>query len=79
MPGASAYTFTTDIHYALHFIGAGIVINGGSAAITDNGVLGFLNTSTAGNASIANNYGLTFADTQYGQAALPSLIASAAP
>jgi autotransporter-associated beta strand protein len=54
-PGASAYTFTND--QVLVFTGAGIVINGGSASITNDtfGTLQFTNSSTAGSASITNN------------------------
>jgi autotransporter-associated beta strand protein len=53
--GASNYTFTND--QALVFTGAGIVINGGSASITNDtfGTLQFTNSSTAGSASITNN------------------------
>jgi hypothetical protein len=48
--------------------GLGIVINGGSATITNNGAVGFLefrNASTADSATITNNGGgiLIFADT----------------
>ncbi|MGL3214345.1 autotransporter domain-containing protein [Bradyrhizobium sp. BR 1433] len=53
--GASSYTFTNG--QTLAFNGAGIVINGGSAAITNNNTLVFLATSTAGNAAITNNIG----------------------
>jgi hypothetical protein len=57
--GASAYAFTND--RVLKFSGAGIVINGGSATITNNNVfssiVNFLDTSTAGNATITNNIG----------------------
>jgi uncharacterized protein with beta-barrel porin domain len=58
--GASAYAFTNN--HVLAFSGAGIVINGGSAAITNNDNVGFFNTSTvflnsstAGSAAIINN------------------------
>jgi autotransporter-associated beta strand protein len=51
--GASAYSFTTS-HF-LSFTGDGIVINGGSAAITNSSFLQFFNTSTAGSAAITNN------------------------
>jgi hypothetical protein len=53
--GASAYSFTNG--NVLKFTGAGIVINGGSATITNNvsGFLQFFNTSTAGSATITNN------------------------
>jgi autotransporter-associated beta strand protein len=58
--GASAYTFTNG--QALVFNGAGIVINGGSAAITNDihGLIEFSGTSTAGNATITNNSGIIF-------------------
>ena len=54
-PGASAYTFTNN--QALVFTGAGIVISGGSASITNDifGTIQFTNSSTAGSASITNN------------------------
>jgi uncharacterized protein with beta-barrel porin domain len=51
--GASAYAFTNA--HNLAFAGAGIVINGGSATITNNNSVVFFNTSTAGNAAITNN------------------------
>lgn len=57
--GASSYSFTSD--QILHFIGAGIVINGGSATINnDIGHLQFYNSSTVGNATINNNFFLEF-------------------
>jgi len=56
--GASNYTFAAGA--ALTFTGPGIVINGGSAAIIDNGGLEFQNSSTAGGATITNNSGLRF-------------------
>jgi autotransporter-associated beta strand protein len=59
--GASAYSFING--YLLNFTGAGIVINGGSATITNNNALNFYNTSTAGNATITNNNILNFLDT----------------
>jgi autotransporter-associated beta strand protein len=59
--GASAYTFTNG--QVLQFTGAGIVINGGSASITNNSVLNFLGTSTAGSASITNSFDLNFNNT----------------
>ena len=60
-PGASAYTFTNG--QTLVFNGAGIIINGGSAAITNNNNLNFLQSSTAGSATITNNSVLVFTDT----------------
>jgi autotransporter-associated beta strand protein len=63
--GASAYTFDlTGAAQFLSFVGAGIVINGGRAAITNNfgGFVNFLNTSTAGSAAITNNSILAFLD-----------------
>jgi autotransporter-associated beta strand protein len=61
--GASAYAFTND--RALTFFGAGIIINGGSAAITNFDVVRFQDTSTAGNATITNTNSGTvgFSDT----------------
>src|SRR5579864_5227226 len=52
--GASNYTFTND--QTLTFNGAGVAINGGSASITNNAILQFNNTSTAGSATITNNF-----------------------
>jgi autotransporter-associated beta strand protein len=51
-PGASNYTFTND--HILLFIGAGIVVNGGSATITNtsNGAIAFSGSSSAGSATI---------------------------
>ena len=59
-PGAPAYSFSNS--WILSFIGAGIVINGGSAAIsnTGNALLQFSNSSTAGSAVITNSSSLTF-------------------
>ena len=56
--GASNYSFTippnpTDV--LVVFTGAGIVINGGSASITSNNQLRFINGSTAGSATITIN------------------------
>ena len=53
--GASNYTFNNT--QAVHFTGAGIVINGGGATINNNfpGDLFFSNTSTAGSATIISN------------------------
>ena len=58
--GASAYTFSNN--QALTFIGAGISIIGGSAAITNTptGFLNFTGNSTAANASITNEGILNF-------------------
>jgi autotransporter-associated beta strand protein len=70
-PGASAYSFTNG--QITHFVGAGIVINGGSAAITNTnaGGLDFFNASTAGSATIINNGHLLFFDTsKAGQATI---------
>ncbi len=51
--GASSYSFTNTTQ--VQFNGAGIVINGGSATITNNFVMEFFGTSTAGSATITNN------------------------
>ena len=56
--GASAYTFTNG--QFLTFNGAGIVVNGGSATITNNNNLNFNGTSTAGSAAITNSGNLIF-------------------
>jgi autotransporter-associated beta strand protein len=64
-PGAAAYSFTNS-GQNLSFVGAGIVINGGSAAITNNvsSILNFNNSATAGNAIITNNgFALNFLNT----------------
>jgi autotransporter-associated beta strand protein len=53
--GASAYSFSNN--HILVFNGAGIVINGGSAAITNTDVIEFTGASTAGAAAITNNSG----------------------
>jgi autotransporter-associated beta strand protein len=57
--GASNYTFVSDFTL-INFNGAGIVINGGSATITNNFLLNFNNSSTAGSATINNNGALSF-------------------
>jgi len=54
--GASAYTFNFATPQFLIFTGAGIVINGGSAAI-NGGIEQFSNASTAGSAAITTNSG----------------------
>src|SRR5205085_7994420 len=59
--GASAYSFNTNGRF-LTINGAGIVINGGSASITNTGSLIFFD-STAGNASITNNATVQFLGT----------------
>jgi hypothetical protein len=51
--GASNYTFING--QTLQFIGNGIIINGGSAIITNNLNLRFDNNSTAASATITNN------------------------
>jgi hypothetical protein len=58
--GASAYTFTNLPFHVLTFDGAGIVINGGSASITNNSFLFFRNSSTAGSAGITNDSNMFF-------------------
>ncbi len=60
--GASNYTFNNT--QAVTFTGAGIVINGGSAIITNNfpGDLFFSNSSTAGSATITGDGGVEFND-----------------
>jgi autotransporter-associated beta strand protein len=59
--GASNYSFTINADF--EFSGAGIVVNGGSVAITNLGGLWFYNTSTAGNATITNQLFLQFFNT----------------
>jgi hypothetical protein len=53
--GASNYTFTNNAQ-TLDFVGAGIVVNGGGLSITNNGTLQFFNSSSAGGATITNNF-----------------------
>src|SRR5260370_531254 len=65
--GAWNYTFTNGKNLA--FVGAGIVVNGGSAAITNNVNLFFQNTSTAGAANITNLGGIAFVDNSTAGAA----------
>jgi hypothetical protein len=57
--GASNYTFNIPNTF-VQFSGAGIIINGGSATIVNNGSLNFDRSSTAGNASITNHGVLDF-------------------
>jgi hypothetical protein len=52
--GASPYTFMFADTNVFSFTGAGIVINGGSASIVNDGDLSFLGGSTAGSATINN-------------------------
>jgi outer membrane autotransporter protein len=63
--GASNYTFTAAFPADLRFTGTGIVVNGGSAAITNGGagVMLFYNSSTAGSASITSHGSINFFDT----------------
>ncbi|CAN7661093.1 autotransporter domain-containing protein [Bosea sp. LjRoot9] len=58
--GASDYIFAATYPAWLQFVGAGIVVNGGSAAITNGHVLIFYNASTAGSATITNTGNLYF-------------------
>jgi autotransporter-associated beta strand protein len=71
--GASAYTFTTSTN-ALTFTGAGIVINGGSATINNTNTffsfIAFDNGSTAGSATITNNFNLSFNNSSTAGSAL---------
>lgn len=53
--GASAYTFSNNL--ILQFFGSGIVINGGSATITNVNSMTFQASSTAGSATIINDPG----------------------
>jgi uncharacterized protein with beta-barrel porin domain len=57
--GASNYTFSNS--GLLHFNGAGIIVNGGSASFTNSsgGSIQFANGSTAGSATFNNNGGDT--------------------
>jgi autotransporter-associated beta strand protein len=55
---AAAYTFTTS--ESLNFSGAGITVNGGSVGITNNFMLVFQNSASAGAATINNRNTLFF-------------------
>jgi autotransporter-associated beta strand protein len=58
------YNFTMAPNKDLLFNGAGIAVTSGSVSITNNtGNLNFLNSSTAGTASIINSFNLTFSNT----------------
>jgi outer membrane autotransporter protein len=59
--GADAFAFATS--GILTFDGAGIVIDGGSATITNNNSMGFFASSTAGSATITNNNNMVFDDS----------------
>jgi uncharacterized protein with beta-barrel porin domain len=61
-PGAPAYSFSNS--QVLDFTSAGIIVNGGSATITNSNTINFLNASTAGGATITNN---SSGVTQFGQ------------
>jgi autotransporter-associated beta strand protein len=61
--GASNYTFTNATE-TLVVNGAGIVVNGGSASITNNGGFVFFQAnSTAGSAAVTNNSIMNFGNT----------------
>ncbi|KZD20616.1 hypothetical protein A4A58_17915 [Tardiphaga robiniae] len=60
--GASAYSFTIAGNLALRFYGAGIIVDGGSAVLTNTGYLHFYGASTAGGASVINNANQYFMD-----------------
>jgi autotransporter-associated beta strand protein len=53
--GASNYNFSINSNNGITFNGAGIVLNGGAVTITNNTVLDFSSSSTAGRATIINN------------------------
>ncbi len=61
--GASDYTVLVALWTPLSFTGAGITINGGSATITNRGVMTFYNSSSAGSANITNNREMEFRDS----------------
>lgn len=66
---ASNYSFDIPLFglplpaVTLTFVGAGIVVNGGSVSITNHDTLTFLNASTAGSAHITNNANVSFYDS----------------
>jgi autotransporter-associated beta strand protein len=51
-PGAPTYSFSIGSARELDFFGAGIIVNGGRASITDSGLVAFFNNSSAGRAAI---------------------------
>ncbi|MFC5392892.1 autotransporter domain-containing protein [Bosea vestrisii] len=59
---AANYTFNTNGR-VLEFTGAGIVVNGGSAAISNSGEIAFRSASSAGSAAITNSFFTEFYDT----------------
>ena len=63
--GPHVYTFDIAGNAQLDFTGTGITVNGGSAAIVNENLLNFHNTSTAGSADITNNNNgiIQFSDT----------------
>jgi autotransporter-associated beta strand protein len=68
-PGASQYSFTISGSFKDDgFVGAGILVNGGSATISVGALsfLSFFNSSTAGLASIINLGGLYFSEMSTG-------------
>jgi autotransporter-associated beta strand protein len=67
--GASAYTFNFATPQFLIFTGAGIVVNGGSAAIT-GGIEQFTNASTAGSAAITSGLVQFYNTSTAGSAAI---------
>ncbi len=58
--GADDYNFTIGGGHTLEFDTAGILVNGGSATITNNAHLYFRASSSAGSATITNNAELLF-------------------
>jgi len=60
---ANAANYTFNNNQVLEFTGAGIVINGGSATISNSGELYFRNASSAGSASITNSFFTVFFGT----------------
>lgn len=57
--GAPAYAISNDSGW-LQFTGVGIVVNGGSLALTNNDLISFLANSSAGTAAITNNGQISF-------------------
>ena len=60
---ANAANYSFSNNRILEFTGAGIVVNGGSATISNSGDLYFRNASSAGSASITNSFFTEFHDT----------------
>jgi fibronectin-binding autotransporter adhesin len=63
---ASDYAFWLPSGRSFYFLGAGIVVDGGSVSISNGGVLAFAAASTAGKAEIVNSAEVFFLDDSTG-------------